>query len=210
MWSVKQRYRLVAGILVIRVVLEAVVSVHDGALKLAAHREGVTHYGPLQNTHTHAGLECLYMSEISENKSAEFCISQQKISGTRSCDLRRPDWFHPTCGSFQMAIIFPTSWMRPTNWNQSVEGTHIILLWNRCICARSSASLHGYLCPGVLGGCPRPSGRRGRSWGSPRRDRTRPPAGLKPWWRPSSSSARACSHSTQRAAGEGEVGLINK
>lgn len=76
----------------------------------------------------------------------------------------------------------------------------------------SASSPHGYLCLGVLAGCLRPSGRRGRSWGSPHRDRTRPPAGLKPWWRPSSSSARACSHSTQHAAGNagGEVGLINK
>lgn len=69
----KRRHRLVAGILVIRVVLEALVSVHDGVLKLAANGEGVTHYGPLQNTHT------------------EFCISQQMISRTRRCDLRRPD-----------------------------------------------------------------------------------------------------------------------
>lgn len=52
-FGVKLRDRLVAGILFIGVVLEAVASVHNRVLKPAADWESVTHYSPLQNTHTH-------------------------------------------------------------------------------------------------------------------------------------------------------------
>lgn len=33
-----------------------------------------------------------------------------------------------TWGSFQRAIVFPTSWIRPTNWNQSAQGQWIQIL----------------------------------------------------------------------------------
>lgn len=125
-WSVKERDRLVAGILVIGVVLEAVVSVHDRVLKLAANWESITHYSPLR-THIHRFTHV--------RSSAELCICKQ-ITRIQGRDLWPPDtlsWSHPTCGSFQTAITFPTSWMRPTNWNQSVQRTRFILLSNLCI-----------------------------------------------------------------------------
>lgn len=114
----------------------------------------------------------------------------------------------PTWGSSQRAMVFPTSWIKPTNWNQSAEQQWIqisatlmdVLVHSLCGYFLS-LSLLWYLCLGVLGGCPQQSGRRGRSWGSPHPGRTRPPAGLETWWRPSSPSGCGCSRTSQSAAG---------
>lgn len=59
-----------------------------------------------------------------------------------------------------------------------------------------------YLCRGGPGGCPRRFGTRGRSWGSPRRGRTHPPAGPAapaPPWRSS------CAGSSSRTGRSGDT-----
>lgn len=191
LFSVRNKDRLVAGILVIGVVLEAVVSVHDGVLEPAANWESVTHYSPLQNTHTHT--QVYTCQELC--RALDLQTDHQDSKAWPLTPWHAP--ILPVARSKWPLLSQHHEWGPPTG--TSLDREQGLFCYQACVCY-SSACLHGYLCLGALGGCPRPSGRRGRSWGSPHRGQTRPPAGLKSWWRPSSPSECACSRSTQRAA----------
>lgn len=132
-----------------------------------------------------------------------------------------------TCGSPYKAMIFPTSWIRPTSWNQS-GGNKLNSTWTYWPILRKTLSgvfmknvslskwgihlwslslLISHLYQDALCGSPRRSGTRGRSLGSQRRGRIHQQARPVNWCCPSWSCWSDCSLPTPDAEVRGSCSM---
>lgn len=189
----------VQGVSGVGVVVEGGVPEDHGPLHLAAHRESVPHHGPLQRGATGVPL-------AQEGVPKEGSLASG-IPRTPVCPLSTVPL---TWGSPKSARTFPRSCSSPTRWNQSggKQGCHP--QWDTAphgLCVSGGGGQWPYLCQGGPGGCPRRFDRHGRSWGSPRPGRTRPPAGPAvpvPPWRSSCAGSRSRTRRSVETAGTGD------
>lgn len=146
----------VHGMVKIGIIFETLATKNDRIPKGTAHRKRVTNYTPLQNQRKNCfgSLTIFY----SRKKKNSLTLTEKKTWPMIALLKINDDWFPMnyrktlavipppntpppalprcwplTCGSPQMAIILPRSWIRPTRCIQSLSGWHSRIrsaVWN--------------------------------------------------------------------------------
>ena len=174
----------VSRVLEVGVVLEGGVTENHRGLGTAANREGVSNDCPLgRDRQPWTGMKGLPTKRVPEPRAeAVWAPPCQPLSVPAL-----------TWGSPARARTFPRSCRSPTRWNQSGRRETGRAGWWGCWAREGEEQVwagcgqrlpitagegwgEAHPCPGGPSGCSRPSGRRGRSWGSPHLGPTRPPA----------------------------------